>query len=97
MYSDLLILMQADDSGKKEEYRPSAEFYEEYRRIAEEIVAKGECFSLKNLAIGGAELISAGIKPGPEMGDILSLLLEKVIDGELLNKKNELLEFVKKI
>lgn len=94
-YCDLLLLMQADDSGKKPEYRNSDEFFEEFRSIAEEIVAKNECFSLKNLALGGGDLISAGIKPGPEMGKILDILLEKVIEGEIPNEKKALLEFAK--
>ena len=95
MYSDLLSLMQADDMGKKEEYRPAPEFYEEYRNIAKEIIAKNECFSVKDLAIKGGDLIAIGIKPSPEMGKILDFLLEKVMDGEIPNEKEKLIEFVK--
>ncbi len=96
MYSDLLSLMQADDMGKRAKYRPAPEFYEEYRRIAEEIIAKNECFSVKDLAVNGGDLIKIGIEPSPEMGKILDMLLEKVIDGELPNEKEELLEFAAK-
>ncbi len=94
-YSDLLSLMFADDMGKKPEYRNPRSFYDEYLRIAKEIIEKDECFSLKNLAVGGADLLEAGIKPGPEMGRILDILLEKVVDGEIPNEKEKLIEFAK--
>ena len=43
-----------------------------------------------------AVTLKIGVEPSPEMGKILDMLLEKVIDGELPNEKEELLEFVAK-
>lgn len=96
IYDDLLTLMYADDLGKKPEYQNPKSFYDEYRLIAKKIVEEGECFSLKKLAVGGSDLISLGISPGPEMGRILNALLEKVINGELSNEKEKLIEEIKK-
>lgn len=96
LYDDLLTLMYADDLGKKLEYQNPKSFYDEYRLIAKKIVEEGECFSLKKLAVGGSDLISLGISPGPEMGRILNVLLEKVINGELSNEKEKLIEEIKK-
>ena len=93
-YFDLIALMRADDLGKKAEYFPGEEFYENYRRIAEEIIAKEECFSLKDLAVKGSDLIAAGISPGPEMGKILDSLLEAVVDEKIPNEKEKLLDFL---
>ena len=87
--------MEADEMGKREEFRLGKSVFEEFRRLAAEIVEKEECFSLKNLAVSGADLISAGFEPGPEMGKILETLLEKVIEGEIPNEKEKLLSFVK--
>lgn len=95
-FDDLLLLMEADELGKREEFRLSESVFNEFRRISGEILAKNECFSLKNLAIGGKELISAGFKPSPEMGKILNRLLEAVIDGEIPNEKTALLEAAKR-
>ena len=95
-YFDLLALMRADDLGKKAEYFPGEEYYENYRRIAEEIIEKSECFSLCDLAVNGADLIAAGFSPGPEMGKMLSSLLEAVIDEKVPNDKESLLNFVLK-
>ncbi|MBQ6579550.1 MAG: polynucleotide adenylyltransferase, partial [Oscillospiraceae bacterium] len=94
-YEKLLSLMEADESGKRAEFRLGESVFEEFRRLAAEIVEKEECFSLKNLAVSGADLISAGFEPGPEMGKILENLLEKVIEGEIPNEKEKLLSFVK--
>ncbi len=96
LYDDLLTLMYADDLGKKPEYQNPKSFYDEYRLIAKKIVEEGECFYLKKLAVGGSDLISLGISPGPEMGRILNVLLEKVINGELSNEKEKLIEEIKK-
>ena len=96
-YFDLLELMRADDLGKKAEYFPGEEFYENYRRIAKEIIKKSECFSLSDLAVNGKDLISAGIPPSPKMGEILQSLLEAVIDETVPNEKAALLDFVKKL
>ena len=96
LYDDLLTLMYADDLGKKPEYQNPKSFYDEYRLIAKKIVEEGECFSLKELTVGGSDLISLGISPGPEMGRILNALLEKVINGELSNEKEKLIEEIKK-
>jgi tRNA nucleotidyltransferase (CCA-adding enzyme) len=94
-FEKLLSLMEADEMGKKAEFRLQKSVFEEFRRLAAEIVEKEECFSLKNLAVSGADLISAGFKPGPEMGKILETILEKVIEGEIPNEKEKLLSFVK--
>ena len=87
--------MQADDLGKRPEYQEPQSFFERYRKIAAEIIEKEECFSLKNLAVNGTDLIDIQVPPGPEMGKILSVLLEKVIEEELPNDKNSLLDFAK--
>ena len=94
-FENLLSLMEADEMGKKEEFRLTKSVFEEFRSLAAEIVEKEECFSLKNLAVNGADLISAGFEPGKKMGEILETLLEKVIEGELSNEKEALLQFAK--
>ncbi len=95
-FEKLLCLMEADEHGKREEFRfPESEFAK-FREIAAEIIRKEECFSLKNLAIGGKDLIMLGFAPGPEIGRILEHLLDSVIDGKLPNEKNPLLDEAKK-
>ena len=46
---------------------------------------------LGDLAIGGKELEKLGFKPSPEMGKILNILLDEVMEEKLENTKDALL------
>lgn len=61
------------------------------RDLAREIIAQGQCFALKDLAVDGHDLIAAGIPPGPQVGQVLQSLLAQVVNGELPNEKTALL------
>lgn len=56
-----------------------------------EICSKGQCVSLKTLAVTGRDLIAAGYPAGPALGETLHLLLEKVLEEPSLNQKELLL------
>ena len=62
------------------------------RRIYEEILERGDCLSLRSLAVTGNDLIRDGVKPGPALGDILNKLLEEVLEHPEKNEKEYLLE-----
>lgn len=62
---------------------------------AKRIIAQGECFSLKSLAVNGADLISVGFEKGPELGKALNTLLSEVVDGAVANKSEALLHRAK--
>ena len=64
---------------------------QDVRRLYEEIKKDNECLSLKDLAVKGSDLISAGICPGPGMGEILKKMLEDVIDEPSHNDREYLL------
>lgn len=55
-----------------------------------EIVEAGQCVSLKNLAVNGKDLIAIGVKPGKQIGWLLGVLLQKVIERPELNTKEAL-------
>ena len=56
------------------------------------IRARGDCISLKTLAVTGGDLIASGMKPGRALGVILERLLEFVIEHPESNTKEELLK-----
>ena len=62
-----------------------------------EILAEGSCFTLKDLALDGRDLMDAGIPPGPEIGRVLNLLLDAVMDESLPNERESLLRRVNEI
>ena len=67
---------------------------EELRTRAEELIAQGKCFTLKDLAVSGQDVIAAGVTPGPEVGRTLEKLLERVVSGEVPNDRDTLLKLV---
>ena len=67
----------------------------EMRRLYQEIIKKQECVTLRQLAVGGRELMDLGMKPGRELGSMLSELLEYVLDDPARNDKEILCAYVK--
>ena len=58
------------------------------------LLAEQPCFTLKDLAVNGRDLQSAGLR-GKEIGDTLQRLLEGVMDGKLENTRDALLRAVR--
>lgn len=58
--------------------------------ICNMIFERGDCVSLKNLAITGRELIAMGVPEGRQMGEILNSLLMLVLDNPQLNDREQL-------
>ncbi len=63
-----------------------------------EIIKNEQCgdYQIKDLAVTGEDVMSElGISPGPQVGQILNILLDKVIENPSLNNKAALLEIAK--
>jgi tRNA nucleotidyltransferase (CCA-adding enzyme) len=65
---------------------------EDAKAVYEKIVSDGDCVNLKNLAVGGNDLIALGIQPGRAIGVILNAMLSDVIDEPTRNNREYLLE-----
>jgi tRNA nucleotidyltransferase (CCA-adding enzyme) len=65
------------------------------REIYQEVLINEQCVTLRDLEIGGRELMQLGIQPGRQMGDLLNELLELVIDEPEMNEKEKLCNYVK--
>ena len=85
----MLTLQKADFAGKG--VKDSDPQFSQVEALLEEILAEEACFSLKDLAINGQDLIKLGFEPGPNMGACLSKLLEQVQDEKIPNEKEALL------
>ena len=89
----LLEIRKADIKGQKSNYDQSRiDKVEDIKQILEDVLQEDECFTLKNLAVNGKDLINIGYKSGKELGNALSQLLQSVIDGDCPNTKDELLQ-----
>ena len=64
--------------------------------LTKEIRAAGDCLDLKHLAVNGRDLMSAGVRPGKDMGEILNKMLQEVLERSENNQKEILMSmFVK--
>ncbi len=66
------------------------------RKFYQEAIIKDECVTLRQLAVSGRDLMNLGMRPGVEIGRMLSELLEYVIDNPEKNDKKILCNYVKK-
>ncbi len=93
----LLKVKRADNLAQHPDHRDRLSVYERIQKISGEIVAENECFSLKNLAVNGKDLIELGVTPGPRLGELLDILLNEVIEERTANEKDALLALAKRI
>ena len=62
--------------------------------IIDDVIGEQQCFSIKDLAIDGNDIIQLGIPEGVDVGRALRNLLDKVINNELVNDKEILKKWV---
>ena len=65
------------------------------RNLYKQILMENQCVTLRQLAVSGRELMELGMKPGRELGAMLSELLEYVLDDPERNTKENLCKYVK--
>ena len=92
LFEDLLKVQYADLLAKNpaliEEETP---FFREIEAIYKKVIAGGQCYSLKDLAVTGQDLIEAGLKPGPYFKEILDRMLMTVIEDQDMNDREKLM------
>ncbi len=92
----LLRVMEADTlAHSKWAIKKRLAQLQQLQETAERILASGECYSLKGLAITGNDLAEAGIS-GQKIGQLLRVSLQNVISGKWENRKETLLCELKK-
>ncbi|MCB1168473.1 MAG: HDIG domain-containing protein, partial [Leptospiraceae bacterium] len=88
---DLIALRLADRKGSgKRQALPRA--IKDLIRHIEEIKRQERELKVRDLQIGGNDLMELGMKPGPEMGDLLKSLLDQVKTEGIPNEREALLE-----
>jgi tRNA nucleotidyltransferase (CCA-adding enzyme) len=68
-----------------------------WRSLIEMIRGRGDATSIKDLAVSGDDLIQAGIAPGPRLGQVLSRLMDRVLEEPRLNSRETLLSMAKEL
>ena len=94
-YPALFAVKQADTLAQSEYKRDEKlAAIKTYKELYENIMEKQQCLSIKELAIGGADLIALGMEPGIAIGETLKYLLEQVLEDPSLNTKEKLIQQV---
>ncbi len=96
LFPYFLQVRKANIMAQKEETREkSLADLQELTKVYEGILERGECVCIKELAVDGKDLIAAGVAQGKQIGEILSDLLELVLEDPEKNAKETLLGYVK--
>ncbi|MBU4541330.1 MAG: HD domain-containing protein [Acetobacterium sp.] len=97
LFRDLIAIKRGDNLAKASKYHSRLESLQRLEALLDQVIAEKACFSLKDLAVNGHDLIGLGIKNGEEIGRILKLLLTGVIDEVYQNEKEVLIEKAKEL
>ncbi|MCH5251525.1 MAG: CCA tRNA nucleotidyltransferase [Lachnospiraceae bacterium] len=95
----LLFLLQRADLLAQSDYKREEKLAKlaAGERCYKEIMAAGEAVTIKDLAVGGKQIIELGVKPGPEIGRVLKELLEAVLEAPEKNTEEFLLKMASEI
>ncbi|MCH5338805.1 MAG: HD domain-containing protein [Acetatifactor sp.] len=70
---------------------------QQWQQLYQELREKGQCVSLKTMAVTGSDLIYLGMNPGRELGEVLQKLLELVLEEPENNTREFLLDQAKEM
>lgn len=92
-FKRLLVIRRADILGQKAVYSEvRLKKINAIELILETVLKNNECFSIRDLAVTGSDLLQIGYQSDKKLGQVLLELLQLVIDNEIPNEKNELLK-----
>ena len=98
LYASLLEVQRADAKGKSSYYqKETLDYIDELERRFRRILKEEQCFSLKDLAVSGKDLIEMGVKSGPRIGALLKEALELILEDPEKNRHEVLLEYINNI
>ena len=74
-------------------YYAKERLWETFRaeEVLNEVLEEEKCFTIKDLAINGKDIMELGVKEGPDVGKWLNYALEEVINDKLDNDKEDIL------
>jgi tRNA nucleotidyltransferase (CCA-adding enzyme) len=86
---EILVLKRADALAKAQPYRGYAFEVEEVERVLDQVLSEGACFRVRDLAVSGADVMAAcDMRPGREVGETLSRVLDAVMEGRVPNDRD---------
>ena len=96
LFARLMVIQRADIDAQSDYHKEQKEqVLNETKRLFEEIIEEKNCLSIKELKINGKDLMNMGVPQGKEIGEILSWLLDQVLEQPELNERETLTELVR--
>lgn len=92
MLRTLIGIKRSDALAQSQLAQPRIELADELDKIVDDVIEQGQAFTVAQLAINGNDVLVSGIPEGPEVGRLLDLALEAVIDGRVANSREDLLK-----
>ncbi|MFR5251622.1 MAG: hypothetical protein ACLTF5_02005 [Butyricicoccus sp.] len=92
-FRDLLAIKKGDAVGQGTSRDYVAQLFET-EALLNRVLAQEQCFSLRQLAVNGADLQALGLHGRP-VGEMLHALLDAVIDGQTDNRRETLLRLAR--
>ncbi len=89
---DLIALHRADTVGLAPAFQERLGELDRVEALLDELLRARTCFSLRDLAIRGEDLLAMGLR-GREVGETLQACLTAVLEERLPNRREELLAF----
>lgn len=93
MFRQILLIKCIDNLLKGQSLDVTLDIEENLNQI----ITEKQCFKLEDLKVDGDDLKSLGIKEGKKTGEVLSKLLDIVINDETENKKDKLLKLARQM
>ncbi len=97
-FPELFEVKRADTLAQSEYHREEKLSYiEQYEALYNKILREGQCICKKDLAVSGSDLIALGMKTGKEIGMVLDMLFDAVLEHPQWNTKEKLTELAHKL
>lgn len=92
----LLAVKRADNLAQAPEYQMMQKEIDRAEVILDKLLEDGACFTLRQLAVRGEDLLEMGFR-GPAVGKTLEMLLDAVVNEDLPNERRALLEYARQV
>ena len=94
LFRALCDLKRADAAGQAPHCRSRIAEIDEAEKVLDRILAAGDAFTLKRLAVDGRDAMELGVPEGPLVGEALGAALEAAVDGIVVNERDALRAFI---
>lgn len=97
LFDKWVAIKYADNGAQSPELADRRAGIHGVEELGHELMESEEALSLKTLRINGRDIMSLGIMQGPEVGKIMSALLNDVLEEKLPNEHDALMEKAKEL